>query len=86
MTNGVTMRQVLVAFYCTLDFILGKVGWRQGDQSERYIQVSSDGHWNKAEEVTSIGEWFHFDSRSSSIMGSSSQPLSLPATGCASLG
>lgn len=81
MTNGVTMRQVLVAFYCTLDFILGKVGWRQGDQSERYIQVSSDGHQNKAEEVTRIGEWFHFD-----IMGSSFQPLSLPARGCASLG
>lgn len=44
MTNGVTMRQILAAFYCTLDFILGKVGWRQGDPSERYTQVTSDGH------------------------------------------
>lgn len=35
--------------------------------------------------MTRIGGGFHLNSRSVSIMDSSSQPLSLPPTGCASL-
>lgn len=67
MTNSVTTGSVWVAFYCTWDFILGKMGWKQGDHSERYIQVSYDSHLTTADMVTRMGLWFHFDSSLSSI-------------------
>lgn len=63
--------------------LLGKMGWKQGDHSERCVQVSCDSHLTQEEVVTRIGLWFHFDSRFPSIMVSPPQPLSL--SGYASL-
>ena len=42
-----------MAFYCTLDFILGKMGWKQGDHLEGYIQVSYDGGRSGEKELDS---------------------------------
>lgn len=77
------MGQVMVAFYCTLDFILGKMGWKHGDHLEGYIQGSYDGG-RSGEKELDCGSVLT-DRTSSSVMGSFSQTLSLLLIGCDSL-
>ena len=78
MIDGVITGWVWVACYCTLDFMLGQMGRKQGDHAEHYIQVSYVSRrprqrWPQGLDSGSI------HSRSSSVMAPSSQPLSLLA-------